>query len=113
MRLTPHTLTHDTPTVGRFLWGAAIVFFCAGDAVTTGFGLTLAGVVESHPVSASVLSVGGIAGMVAAKVVVVTIAFAFYRHADPKFRSAIPLSLAMFGGVIVGVNVAVITHALL
>jgi hypothetical protein len=101
------------PPVDTAAWSAALATFVIGDAVTTAFGLTLIGVVESHPVSASVLSVAGFGGMVAAKVAVTAVAFAFFRHADRRYRGAIPIALAEVGAAIVGVNVAVIAFVLL
>lgn len=111
MKPTRHCLTHESPVADRLLWVAAVTTFVVGDAVTTAYGLGLVGVVESHPVSTMTLASTRFAGMVAAKAVVIGVAAAFFAHADRRFRTAIPTSLAIFGSIVVGVNVAVITVA--
>lgn len=113
MNDTIDTFEDESTDVDRLLWVALVATFVVGDAVTTVYGLRLAGVYESHPVSATVLSASGFVGIIAAKVVVFGIAFGMYRHADDRYKTAIPLSLTVVGSVIVGVNTAVIVFALL
>lgn len=113
MQDEPRPLRTESPSTDRVLWSAVFVAFVAGDAVTTSVGLRFAGVVESHPVSASVLLSAGVLGMVAAKVFVTAVAALLYTQADDRYRTAIPLSLAVFGVLIVVVNVAVILTVVL
>lgn len=94
------------------LWGLALATYGVGDLVTTGLGLKLPEVNESHPVSEAIIDSAGMGGMVGTKMLVLTGFAAGYSIAPEEFRVGIPLGLSLIGSVIVLNNGAVIASAM-
>lgn len=92
----------------HFLWFAAIAFFVVADAVTTSVGIGVFGAIEGHPVSTVTLATAGGVGLLAAKGVVIGVAFTFARRSPRKYRAAFPATLAAYGVVVAAWNIAVI-----
>ena len=94
------------------LWGLAVATYGIGDLVTTGFGLGVPGVVESHPVSEKVIDNAGMPGMVGVKIVTLSGFGAMYSMTPEEYRSGVPIGLGLLGTFIVALNGMTIATAM-
>jgi hypothetical protein len=110
---------HGPPTeIGRevdgdvvVLWVVAVLWFGAGDVVTTTLGLGLPGVVERQPLAAWLFEVSPLGGMVALKAAVFGGCYALWRRAPEPYCVGVPLGLATVGLVVVAWNLHVLVLA--
>lgn len=79
------------------LWAIAVLFFGVGDAVTTGVGLGLDGVVEINPVAATFFQRSVFATMIALKSVAFAGGYALWRITPSPASLGVPLGLALLG----------------
>lgn len=100
------------PHIGRAVWVLAALAFIVGDTASTAFGLHV-GLVEAHPVAASILTAGGYHGMLAAKTAVYTVAYVGTSMLPPtRYKIAVPASLLLIGVAITAYNLHLIAVAL-
>lgn len=101
-----------TPVWERRYWLLAVLFYGVGDTVTTLIGLSLGGVAEAGPIADPAMEAFGAAGLLAIKIVIFA-GFGFiWSLLEPPTRVAVPLALAIVGGVVSGWNTVVIVSAL-
>lgn len=96
----------------RLLWIAAALLYGVGDAVTTLWGLSTGGVTEAGPLAAPVMELYGRAALIGIKIVVFSMFYLLWRVLRSPGRVAVPLALAVVGGVVFGWNLAVILGVL-
>ena len=107
-------LATDSRLQGRhWHWVVALLFFVVGDAVTTGAGLGVDGVVEAGPVTAPVLDAHGVGGLVFLKLLVVGGALLGWRLIPRPYCVGIPLGLSIVGFFATVWNVHVLAQVLL
>ncbi len=94
--LTPH------------LWAIAIVFFGAGDLITTFAGLPLQSTVEVGPLAAHVYQQFGAGIMVVLKAAVISGAYVLWRVVPSPQRVGIPLGLSTLGVLVTIWNLSVL-----
>lgn len=97
---------------GRWLWGATLLFFVVGDALTTTFGIRF-GAVEANPFPAYLLAFAGsefgILVIILAWKAILLAAFAgLYRILPRPHAYGIPIGLAALGLFAVVWNTAII-----
>ena len=105
----------SVPVVGgadRRVWIAAIVLYGVGDTVTTFWGLSTAGVAEAGPVAGPLIDAYGRYALLAIKAVVFPSFYILWRVLRTPGRVAVPLSLAVVGGVVTVWNLLVIASVL-
>jgi len=90
------------------LWVLVLVFFCAGDLLTTHVGLSVRGVVEAGPVVAPLLRAYGLAGMVGLKAATVGLFYGVARLLPEPYSIGVPLGLALVGVSVTGWNLFVL-----
>ena len=73
------------------LWAAALLFYGAGDLLTTHYGLQEEHVEEASPVSRRVLQAGGTGGMVGLKLGVFVAFWILYQRAPEEWAKGVPL----------------------
>ena len=81
-----------------------------GDVVTTYVGINRYGATEGNPVAEGILGLGGAAGMVAAKAVVMGASYASTRLVEEEYRELAPIMLATLGLGITVHNINVISQ---
>lgn len=87
---------------GRLCWGLAVVV-AVGDVVLTAQGVS-AGLVESNPVAAWALGVGGVGGLVLLKGLALAVGVCGWLALPGRARAIAPLGLALPWTVAVAVN---------
>jgi len=105
---------HAEALSGRasLLWGGAFLLYGVGDTVTTTVGLATGGVAEAGPVAAPLLEAYGVVALPAVKAVVFALFFVVWLALRRPGRGAVPLALAVVGGLITVWNLVVIGSAL-
>jgi len=94
----------------KALWATAAGTFLVGDVVTTYVGINRYGATEGNPVAEGILGLGGAAGMVAAKAVVMGASYASTRLVEEEYRELAPIMLATLGLGITVHNINVISQ---
>ncbi|MFW6003808.1 MAG: hypothetical protein ACOCPT_05250 [Halanaeroarchaeum sp.] len=107
------TRPFTAPTLHRWAWISAVVFFVAGDFVTTTLGLTVDGVVERNSILAPLVAEHGVVVILVLKAVVVGGGYVFYRTLPRPHDVGVPLGFATVGVAVTGWNVVVLWTALL
>jgi hypothetical protein len=95
------------------LWLAAILTFGVGDFVTTGAGLSIAGVEEGGPFVKPLIQQYGMAAMAALKVGGFAICYLAWMALPRPQCIGIPLGLALLGTVVTGWNTLVVLAVLM
>ena len=90
------------------LWGAAVLFYGVGDAVTTIAGLRADSAAEAGPLALSALAGGGVAGFLLMKLLFIGVCFALWTAARTPGRVAVPLALVVAGLLVTAWNVTVL-----
>lgn len=90
------------------LWGVTLLFFCVGDVVTTGIGLSMDGIVEAGPVVAPVLREYGLVAMLGLKAATVGLFYGLARLLPEPHSLGVPLGLALLGVFVTGWNLVVL-----
>lgn len=90
------------------LWGAAVLFYGVGDAVTTVAGFQTHSAAEAGPVALSVLGSSGVAGFILLKILFIGACFGVWRVLRTPGRVAVPLALAVAGLLVTAWNVTVL-----
>lgn len=90
------------------LWGAAVLFYGVGDAVTTVAGLRADAAAEAGPLALFALAGGGVAGFLLAKLLFIGVCFALWRAVRTPGRVAVPLALAVAGVLVTAWNLTVL-----
>lgn len=106
--------TDSVPIVGeadRRLWIAAVVLYGVGDTVTTFWGLSTGGVAEAGPIAGPLIEAYGRAALLGIKAAVFLLFYAVWRALRTPGRVAVPLALALVGGVVTAWNLVVIASA--
>jgi len=96
----------------RRLWVLTVLFFGIGDVVTSGIGLSMAGIAEIGPLVAPLVSAYGLWAMVALKIVFIGAALLFWRVGPKPQADGIPLGLAVLGVLVTGWNIVVVLSVL-
>jgi len=84
----------------RGLWILALLLYGVGDGVTTAWGARTADVAEVGPVAGAFLEGAGVDGIVLLKLALFALTFSVWWLVDTPGRVAVPLSLAVVGGVV-------------
>ena len=92
----------------ELLWGAAVLFYGVGDAVTTVAGIRADSATEAGPVALSALASGGVAGFLLVKLLFIGVCFALWRVVRTPGRVAVPLALAVAGLLVTAWNLTVL-----
>lgn len=100
-------LTED----GRW-WVLAVLFFVCGDVVTTQVGLATEAVAEVGPLAGPLIGSYGMLALLALKLVVLVSSISIWRYAPPAYASALPLGLAVGGGLVTMWNTVVIVQTI-
>jgi hypothetical protein len=87
----------------RDFWLLGIYEYVLGDLGTTMLGLRR-GFDEAHPVSAVILDLSGVYGMLIAKTVVLGLAYILYRQSPEAWQRGVPIGLFAIGLIIVTWN---------
>jgi hypothetical protein len=93
------------------LWLAVVLVFVVGDGVTTWYGLRRSGVSEGHPIARRVLNRAGLGGLLAAKAVVVIVAFVGGAWLPARWSWAPAAALLVVGVAILLNNLRVLRRA--
>ena len=107
--------TRTVPVVSgkdREVWIAAVLLYGIGDTVTTFWGVSTGGVAEAGPVAGPLMEAYGRTGLLIIKAVVFPLFYFAWRLLRSPGRVAVPLALALVGGVVTGWNLFVIASAL-
>ena len=107
--------TESVPVVGgadRRIWIAAILLYGVGDTVTTFWGLSTVGVSEAGPIAGPFIDAYGRYALLAIKAAVFPSFYVLWRVLRTPGRVAVPLALAVVGGVVTVWNLLVIASVL-
>lgn len=102
-----------SPTLHRWAWILVAVFFVGGDFVTTGFGLTVGGVVERNSFLAPLILEYGVGVILVVKALVVGGGYVAYRLIPRPHDVGVPLGFATVGVAVTGWNLLVVGTAVL
>jgi hypothetical protein len=91
------------------LWVLAVLLYGVGDSVTTAAGFRNAGEAELGPVAAVVLEQAGVPAFLALKSLFLVACFGAWSLLSTPGRVAIPLALALVGGVVTVWNILVLS----
>lgn len=110
-------MTRDDPleviaTRERLVWVSAIVLYGVGDTVTTFWGLSIGGVAEAGPIAGPAVEAYGRGALLGIKVVTFALFSLAWRMLWTPGRVAVPLALAVVGGVVTVWNLLVVASAL-
>jgi hypothetical protein len=92
----------------RWLWAAALVAYGVGDTVTTMVGVASGKAAEAGPLAGPIVEAFGLGGLIALKIAVLVAFYAIYLLARTPGRVAVPLALALVGGVVTVWNLLVL-----
>lgn len=95
----------------RALWVAAVLLYGVGDTVTTFWGLSTGGVAEAGPIAGPAMEVYGRFALLPVKAVVFGGFYLVWRSVQTSGRVAVPLALAVVGGIVSVWNLFVILSA--
>lgn len=95
----------------EILWTTSVLTYGVGDIFTTTIGLRQPGVIEAHPISASILETSGVGGMIAIKALTLIGFGALWRISPEEIRIGVPVGLTMLGSGIVLNNIRIISEA--
>jgi hypothetical protein len=95
------------------LWIITVLFFVAGDVLTTAVGLLQGGVAEVGPLVAPLMAEYGLAIMVPMKLLALVVCVGLWRLAPDPHSVGVPLGLAVFGVLVTGWNAGVILASLI
>lgn len=107
--------TEPVPIVGgadRRIWIAAIVLYGVGDTVTTFWGLSAGGIAEAGPIAGPFIEAYGRPALLGIKAVVFPSFYVLWRGLRTPGRVAVPLALALVGGVVTAWNLLIVASAL-
>ncbi|MFQ3283419.1 MAG: hypothetical protein ACI9TI_001243 [Natronomonas sp.] len=94
-----------------YVWIAAILLYGIGDTATTLWGLSVGGIAEAGPVAKPLIEAYGPYALILVKTVVfASFYFAWVVLRTPG-RIAVPLALALVGGVVTTWNLFVVASA--
>jgi hypothetical protein len=96
----------------RQVWIAAIVLYGIGDTITTFLGVSIGGVAEAGPIAGPLMEGYGRSGLIGVKAVVFPVFYVVWRLLRTPGRVAVPLALALVGGVVTVWNLLVIASIL-
>lgn len=102
-----------SPTTHRRVWLVVVIFFVGGDVLTTGLGLSVAGVVERNAVLAPLVADHGMAAILLLKGIVVGGGYLCYRVLPDPHDIGVPLGFATVGMAVTGWNLLVLGTAIL
>jgi hypothetical protein len=104
--VAPPELAHLRP------WLLALVFFGAGDVLTTSVGLAVPGVVEAAPIARALILEYGVAAMVGLKLLAFAACVALWRAVPRPYCRGVPVGLAALGVSVTLWNTAVVLIAI-
>ncbi|MDY6819863.1 MAG: DUF5658 family protein [Halobacteriales archaeon] len=91
------------------LWILAFVFFGIGDLVTTHIGLSMEYIIEVGPFIASVIRQHGLPAMLGLKSAAFVVCSGLYLVTPKPHKIGVPLGLAVFGILVTGWNIVILT----
>lgn len=94
------------------LWIAALLLYGLGDTATTFWGLSTSGAAEAGPIAGPVIHAFGPVALVGIKAVVFTLFYLSWRVLRTPGRAAVPLALAVVGGLVTTWNLLVLSGTL-
>ncbi|WP_207588009.1 hypothetical protein [Halomontanus rarus] len=95
----------------RSLWIGALLLYGVGDTVTTVWGLSTGNVAEAGPIAGPVIEAYGRESLLGIKAVVFGLFYAVWSRLRTAGRVAVPLALAVVGGLVTVWNVVVVLSA--
>ena len=98
-------ILHDNTVL---LWVGAIVFFGAGDVITTIFGLSFQPVVEVGPIVELFIHEFGMIAIIFLKIGVFIFGYLLWRVAPAPHNTGVPLGLSSLGVLVTGWNLIII-----
>ncbi|MFB6200608.1 MAG: DUF5658 family protein [Halorhabdus sp.] len=101
-------LAPDRRVRHAYLWLLAVAFFGAGDLLTTAVGIQTAGVAETNPFLAPMLSDSGVLALAVLKFVVLVGCYAVWRVVPWPHDVAIPLALGTVGVAVTAWNLGIL-----
>ncbi|MUV85872.1 hypothetical protein GJ631_04615 [Natronomonas sp. CBA1123] len=114
-------MSADTPARSPFellagaerpLWVAAVLLYGIGDTATTFWGLSVGGAAEAGPVAGPFIHAYGPVALLGLKAVVFTLFYLVWRVLRTPGRTAVPLALAVVGGLVTTWNLLVLSGTL-
>lgn len=96
----------------RPLWVAAILLYGVSDTATTVWGLSTAGAAEAGPIAGPFIDIYGPVALLGLKAVVFTLFYLTWRVLRTPGRTAVPLALAVVGGLVTTWNLLVLSGTL-
>lgn len=84
----------------KLVWITALIFFVAGDMITTYIGLSLPFIGEAGPIAAPLYASYGFVSLITLKAVFTGCMYLLWRQIDSLSRIGIPLGLALVGFVV-------------
>jgi hypothetical protein len=96
----------------RPLWVAAVLLYGVGDTATTFWGLSAGGAAEAGPIAGAFIHAYGPVALLGLKAVVFTLFYLAWRVLRTPGRTAVPLALAVVGGLVTAWNLLVLSGTL-
>jgi hypothetical protein len=90
------------------LWIAAILLYGVGDTATTLWGLSVGGIVEAGPIARPLIETYGPRALLLVKAMVFGAFYVAWVMLRTPGRIAVPLALALVGGVVTAWNLFVV-----
>ena len=106
---TPFELLAD---IERPLWVAAVLLYGIGDTATTFLGLSTGGAAEAGPVAGPFIHAYGPVALLGIKAVVFVLFYVAWQGLRTPGRTAVPLALAVVGGLVTTWNLLVLSGTL-
>lgn len=111
--MTPRPPKNDDRPAAAGPWLQALVWFGAGDLVTSAVGVSTGLAREAVPVIAGLIANYGVLAMVGSKVVALGVAYGLWRLAPAPYAIVVPLGLAALGLFLTVWNLYVLGTAVL
>lgn len=98
--------------VERPLWVVAVLLYGVGDTATTFWGLSVGGAAEAGPIAGPFIHAYGPVALLGLKAVVFALFYLTWRVLRTPGRTAVPLALAVVGGLVTMWNLLVLSGGL-
>ena len=92
----------------RYVWIAAVLLYGVGDTATTLWGLESGGIAEAGPIARPLIEAYGPRALIAVKAAVFGSFYLVWIGLRTPGRVAVPLALALVGGVVTAWNLFVV-----